>query len=764
MKIRRRIIWIISIFIVLIFIMFIFLNTSTSSSNDKTTIKDFDETKKVLLISSYSPSFETFFDQIEGIKSQFEDRNIVLDIEFMDSKRLFTYENMTNFYISLKYKLDNLSPYDLILSADDNALNFILEHKKELFDNVPVVFFGVNDHDNAMVASDNPYITGIIEEASIYETIEIAYKLSPQAKNVVAITDNTTSGQADLVSYYELENSFDNLEFKDLDLSNYSFEEYAQKLQMLNKEDIVLLLSLYSNKDGEKLLFDEGLQFLIKNCSQPIYHPYYHGLGDGVLGGKVISHYEQGLCAGSIAIDILSGESIEKVCLNDDSNKYIFDYDLLQKYNINKKLLPEETEYINKETSLLDDYREYVIYAIGLLILLILIISMLSYNIIQKNKAENNLKKKNLLLESQKKKINNIINLTARIGSEDDKINSKEAFLSDLLNTSFEVIEEADYGIVFMYEDDTAVFVDVIGHNESLKGLKIKSFLDIQELTNVIKIKDGKQMLLSKATKNEKGVLNAHMKPSSESMVIILSYNDEKIAGMALEKADDAFSKESINLLKTLLNIPVAFFSQMAFYQEKNSMFEGIVFSIIKILSLHNEYTKKHSMNVANIASRIAEELGLNKNEIDLVNWTGLVHDIGKILIPEDILDKKSKLADEEWEIIKKHSVWGYETLIENKNLKEVAKNVLYHHERWDGKGYPKGISGEEIPLVSRIIAVADTYDAITNKRPYREVLSKEAAVKEIVNNSGTQFDPAIVKTFLDNIDIILERVNDMQK
>jgi len=145
----------------------------------------------------------------------------------------------------------------------------------------------------------------------------------------------------------------------------------------------------------------------------------------------------------------------------------------------------------------------------------------------------------------------------------------------------------------------------------------------------------------------------------------------------------------------------------------------------------------------------LAKEMSLDYETINQVYWVGLVHDIGKILVPDSILNKVGTLTDEEFEIIKKHPVWGYKTLMNSEKLNNFAKLVLHHHERWDGKGYPSGINGKQIPLVSRIIAVADSWDAMRSKRSYREPLKYEIAVMEIEKNAGTQFDPDVVRAFL---------------
>jgi len=127
-------------------------------------------------------------------------------------------------------------------------------------------------------------------------------------------------------------------------------------------------------------------------------------------------------------------------------------------------------------------------------------------------------------------------------------------------------------------------------------------------------------------------------------------------------------------------------------------------------------------------------------------------YDIGKIGIPEDILNKPGLLTEEEYRIVQRHPVISAEILERFEHLRELAHIVRYHHERWDGKGYPEGLSGEEIPIESRILAVADAFDAMTSDRPYRKALKLEKAIEEIRKNKGKQFDPDIVEVFIDVI------------
>ena len=164
-------------------------------------------------------------------------------------------------------------------------------------------------------------------------------------------------------------------------------------------------------------------------------------------------------------------------------------------------------------------------------------------------------------------------------------------------------------------------------------------------------------------------------------------------------------------------------------------------------------YTKGHSFRVAKYSTMIAKEMGLSKKERESIKYMGLLHDIGKIGVPDFIINKPSKLTTEEFDIIKKHPAYGYDILSQIKTMPELSTGARWHHERIDGKGYPDGLKGDEIPLAARIIAVADSYDAMTSNRSYRKYLPQKTVREEIVNNTGTQFDPDAAKAMLKIID-----------
>ena len=166
-----------------------------------------------------------------------------------------------------------------------------------------------------------------------------------------------------------------------------------------------------------------------------------------------------------------------------------------------------------------------------------------------------------------------------------------------------------------------------------------------------------------------------------------------------------------------------------------------------------NKREERHSQRVSEFCGLLGQELDLGEREIMDLKITGLFHDIGKISIDDNILNKPGRLTEEEWQEIKRHPEVGYRVLRSVPGMEDIAFYILSHHERWDGGGYPQGLQGEEIPLQSRIVAVADAYDAMVSQRPYKNRLSKEAAAAELKRNAGTQFDPQIVDAFVKAVD-----------
>lgn len=185
---------------------------------------------------------------------------------------------------------------------------------------------------------------------------------------------------------------------------------------------------------------------------------------------------------------------------------------------------------------------------------------------------------------------------------------------------------------------------------------------------------------------------------------------------------------------------------------EQESHHSTMLSSIMATMYARSQETEEHAKRLALLSRMIGERLNLQQESMDELELFAMLHDIGKIGIDDRILNKPGKLNDEEWKIMKKHSEIGYRITMSSPGLQSIANYILTHHERWDGKGYPQGLKGEEIPLPSRILAVVDAYDAMTEDRVYRKAMSHDQALREIKKCAGTQFDPHIVNIFVQSM------------
>ncbi len=208
-------------------------------------------------------------------------------------------------------------------------------------------------------------------------------------------------------------------------------------------------------------------------------------------------------------------------------------------------------------------------------------------------------------------------------------------------------------------------------------------------------------------------------------------------------------SAEKAALCQTIVNQGAVAVGHALSHQALEEAFVGTIRSLAEAIDAKDPSTRGHSDWVSKYALMIGRELGFENSGLDELKYAGYLHDVGKIGIPDEILGKPSQLSAEEWKLMKKHPIVSARILDPVPITSVIKSAIRHHHERFDGKGYPYGLAGETIPLAARVLAVADSFEAMTSDRPYRKALSDEQAVDELVRCSGTQFDPGVVEAFL---------------
>ena len=220
--------------------------------------------------------------------------------------------------------------------------------------------------------------------------------------------------------------------------------------------------------------------------------------------------------------------------------------------------------------------------------------------------------------------------------------------------------------------------------------------------------------------------------------------DDEKV----VDRNQLEFGTVEAGLLRAMAVMLAAHGRNNELYREKEALLVGVIRSLVSTIDAKDAYTSGHSDRVAEMSKRIAKAMGFSELECEQVFMAGMLHDIGKIGVPDHVLGKPDKLSAEEFEMMKKHPTIGFKILEHLKSLEYVLEGVLYHHERLDGQGYPFKLQGEQIPLLGRIIAVADGYDAMTSDRVYRKGLTTAKAECILREDAGTQWDVRVVESF----------------
>lgn len=305
---------------------------------------------------------------------------------------------------------------------------------------------------------------------------------------------------------------------------------------------------------------------------------------------------------------------------------------------------------------------------------------------------------------------------------------------------TFSVVENGKWKMIFSDKIDTEKFNDA--------GIEEKYMKKTDEVIIVKNLNEFNNNLIEDYPK-----LRDSLYPIKESIFFPIK-GEKKYYGTfsfdITEKSKEKFGNEEKELIKAFAASMYNYISVMEKDIQNVQMKLEIVYSLVDALEIYDSYTRGHSDNVSEIAVRFGKYLGLPEDDINKLYWAGLLHDVGKLFINNSILNKKTKFTDYEYDEMKKHTIKGYELLSKRTGLKEIANIILYHHERYDGKGYPEKLYGESIPYLSRIINICDSFDAMVSERPYKNSMTVEEAITEIKNVSGKQFDKNIANKFTD--------------
>jgi len=337
--------------------------------------------------------------------------------------------------------------------------------------------------------------------------------------------------------------------------------------------------------------------------------------------------------------------------------------------------------------------------------------------------------------------------------------------IGTLINSSLEIttvqkrameaitrLVECEAGSLLLLDENTNELYFQIALGE--KGEKVKEIrLKIGEGIAGWVAKEGESLIVHDVMKDPRWYRKADEKTGfqTKNMICVPVRSKGKVIGViqAINKKRGRWTKGDLLLLEYFSNQLSIAIENARLYEELKRTFFETSQALAEAIEMRDPYTGGHTQRVMTYSIAIAEEMGLSKEEIDKIRIAAILHDVGKIGIEDSILRKPSGLSDEELKRMMEHPRIGEEIVKKVSSLKEIAVIIRAHQERFDGKGYPDGLKNGEIPLLARIIAVADTFDAMVTDRPYRKGMSVDLALEELKKNRGIQFDPDVVDAFL---------------
>lgn len=399
----RKVQWGFRQLIILSLIIFITCNTNIVYAEESKT-----EKLDVLFISAYNLGFMSFEDQVEGIKVGLNN-NVNLKVEYMDLKTIASEENEIKFYNLLKLGFETYETYDAIIAGDDEALEFCLKYRNDIFKDIPISFLGIQKENVLNEAFTYEKISGVREMESIAANLELIKKFHPTVDNIIFVGNN-------IGDYYDDDvRNNPSFTFDRIITSELSIDEFKKAIANIKSNSAIISLYPEDFKCGQQLS-DFDINRLISNINPnlPIYNILSYDIGAGSIGGKVVNHFNQGKKAGEIVLGLLDGIDEKELYIGDDSvNEYIFDYDALRRFNIKTKYLPENSKVLNHPLDIIKNHKDiFTVVCAIFIILILLIIALIKYINYKKQYEKEIINAKNKAEEVNKLKGHFIANIS----------------------------------------------------------------------------------------------------------------------------------------------------------------------------------------------------------------------------------------------------------------------------------------------------------------------------------------------------------------
>lgn len=513
-----------------------------------------------MFISSYSYAWETVPQQIEGIR-QTLGNEVVVDYQFMDTKNVDTEESEQLFHDRLRYFLQMVSAYDVVIVGDDAAFNFALKYREELFPGIPIIFEGVNNVETAESASEDPLISGVIESLSYGNTLQLAADLFPEATQVVGILDDTVTGVGERKEFYKYASQFPELEFKEINASQLSQEELLHQVSALGKESILVYIMCSEDGDGNTYASAEAVEMISSHAEIPTFSIVSHGMGKGFLGGEIVSQKQMGVIAADMAQQIIDGTDPAELTLRSESPRtFCFDEKVMKRFHIKASDLPKDVEIINHRETFFEQHKAVVQVSVATVCILLFLIGVLT--------VDNQRKKK---MNEAISKANEKLQYTSRYDVLTTLLN-RRSFMEDMEQ---HIAECKKFGLIMFDLDNFKQINDTYGHNEGdvvLSELAGRSKELADEKMQVYRlagdefiaiVEDGRPEIVENYAKAIQETFRKPYLVSGEEQYLHSSM------GMALYPRDGHNSTELISSVdKAMYTVKNSGKNGMAFYQE----------------------------------------------------------------------------------------------------------------------------------------------------------------------------------------------------